>query len=257
MKPGYRFWNTLKHSISDIDLRVFVIALHDFLFVALAFASLFLWGYLVQWKSAIVQFNPYNLDVTNKAMLNITVESLQSLLVFFLISMTVMFVVFVLLYSFFEGMVWLTVMRKKPSWRFFWKFAVLNAIWFVGWLIVLIAAMFLFRSGVALFLLAVIIFLLLHLTLIQAIHFARTNEIKKTLKNTFLVGFKKIHHFIFPYIVILVGYAVALLIGWPIELILRQFSQATFQITDMTVFIIITMLYLACARIYLANVVKG
>jgi hypothetical protein len=256
MKTNYfvRFWRTLARSAKQIDRRIFLSAFHDLLFYVCTFFSVLVWGHLLKMRSAYLQFNPNNLDVTNKALVSLTVDSVRSLLIFFLVSLALFFVVFVFIYSFFKGLAWLAVKNKPLSWEFLRRFSILNTLWFLCWLAILIAVAFIFRPTAGLFFLVIILVLALHLSVVLAVEFVQTAEIMISVKKAFVLGFAKIHHFILPYLIVIVGYVAVIQIAWVAKLL-----HLTVNLEDYVggaIVIIVSLLYFACVRVYVINLVK-
>lgn len=113
-------------------------------------------------------------------------------------------------YVILQAFSWRAVVGESPSTKFILRFAGLNIIWLVPWL--LIAWFFIagLKGNYAAGGVAVLVILFTHLTFIMQHTFAHNNKrVKESIATAFTVGFGKLHKFIVPYL-----FATVLFILW-------------------------------------------
>jgi len=122
------------------------------------------------------------------------------------------------LYSLFKGAIWRMIAENKAAkfgWKPFWKFFLLNLIWYVvsvpvfaGWLALIFYLAALFGvAWLAWIVLVLSILLWLHLLITMHYSFAHNQKISKSLASIFKVGFARIGGFVLPY-------ALAVIVFW-------------------------------------------
>jgi len=249
-KRGYfrDFLGVLKDSVMSLRTNIFVMALHDLLFYTCSFYLIVFWNYLARLLSANVQLNPGSFDPTNPTMVNGAVSSMQNFMIFLGVSLLILAVIIVFVYTFFKGMIWLNMLKRKPEYRFFKRFALLNCIWFFSVFLIILVLAIVLRVEFAAYVLVIAAALALHFGINITAQYAKTCEIKES----FYQGLKKglrLHLFILPYIIVLSGYALVLQIG-------RIFTPLG-QAVNFTVFATLTLLYFAWTRIYIFKLVQS
>lgn len=174
---------------------------------------------------------------------------MQDVLISLTISIPLIIILTIALWSLSKGIIWNLVLKKKFSLNYFWKFSLLNIIWLLLWFIPSLFFLFSFKTTMAAFFLVFASAALLYSTPILFITFTKENIIFKSIKKTFKTAFGKIYYFIIPYTIIIFLILITPLIVWPIIYL----SQKAY----FAVFIIILFICLAFTRYYLANVVKS
>lgn len=254
-RQGYlkNFWHNLKRSVLSIDKKIFVSGFHDLLFYLTSYFTVMIWSYLASRQASVMELNPLTFDFTNNATMQVAVDSLTHLLIFIFVSIAAFFVIAVLLFSFFKSLCWLVFTKKPLSLRFYRKFALLNLLWFSAWFALLFVISLTVMPTPALILMLILIALMIHFTIVLISQFVKYIEIAKSLRKTFAIGIK-IHHFILPYLVIALGYLLVIQVLRILEIF--KMSETTFKFVFMSAFAVISVLYFACARLYLLNCIK-
>jgi len=163
---------------------------------------------------------------------------------------TILLLIFVFLaWTLFKGIIWNITLKKKFTLKYYNQFTLLNLLWFALWLIpVILIIISLKRKPSIIFLLLALIFII-YLTNILYILFTKKNLIKHALKNTFKIGFNKIHFFLLPYALMLITMLIISLILLPANFLPERIFTS--------ISTIVLVFYLAWARFYLADVVSG
>jgi len=179
-----------------------------------------------------------------------SVESISGLVyVLFLLWIYFFAVALILLiiYSVFRGLIWLTILKKKPSALYFKRFFLLNLCW---WLI-LIIPFFITVFGVKqnyLFY-AVILFAVAYAHVTSVMHYVFTKDLRigLSLRQAFVVGCAGIKEFFVPYSFIVVVYFVLLQVFWIVPKDTKTMLFAS---------LLFTVFFLAWYRLYLSTVLR-
>ncbi len=225
----------------------FLIVLYDALFYLSVFLIALIFSFLLK-------FQMEKLGLTNLGGLNLAdqqvIQSNVNLAQVLIASMIVYFVLFLLIalisYSFFKGIVWLTMLNKKPSFGYFKKFFLTNLIWWGVWIIPAVLALFGLKQEYFTLVFVLEAILYFHLTSILHLSFAKSQDIKRSFSKILPVGFGKIHHFIIPYVYALIVYIV-------LSQIFRIIPQQ--QRVVLSTAILLALLYLAWFRNYVKEVI--
>ena len=253
MKKKQTYWKntyiTFLNSFKKLDKRVIYIVFCDFLFLLLLIAGLFLWNANISKKIAEI---PVDLlqdpESLSPEMAEQTLSLLKAPLISVMIATIILLTFIFLIWTFFKGIIWNLVLKKKFGLKYYYKFILLNLFWFALWLIpAFLIIISLKRKPSAIFLLLVLIFLI-YFTNILYILFTKRNLIKEALKNTFKLGFNKIHFFLLPYILMLVTMLIISLILWPTHFLPERIYTSISTLA--------LVFYLAWLRFYLADVVS-
>lgn len=241
---------TLLDSFKEINLKASFIILADMLFYMAFMLMMFLWnialGHL--FKDFPVE-SIKNITSLSEEQLGQLAGPMHDVLVSLTVSVPLIILLTIALWSLSKGIIWNLVLKKKFSLSYFWKFSLLNLIWILLWFVPSLFFLFSFKTTMAAFFLVFASAALLYSTPILFIIFTKENIIFKSIKETFKTAFGKIHHFIVPYIIILFSIMITPIIVLPIIYL----SQKAY----LTIFIIVLFICLAFTRFYLANVVKN
>jgi len=175
----------------------------------------------------------------------------SSLMKNFFVLMVVLVIVYIVVeliaYTFFRGLIWLTILNKKPPKKFFVRFFGANTVW---WLIWFLPALFILgglKQEFTMIAFPILFVLYLHLTTLFHYTYVVTKSFKKAIKTAFSTGFGSIHKFIVPYSFVFLMYFVLL----HLYLFLPQEGIESFIAT-----LIFVILYLAWYRLYIAEILK-
>ena len=176
--------------------HLFVIA-YDALFYVSVFIISFILSALTNFQMAkmgLMQLDPASLANTEILQSNIKLTQV------FFISLLAYIVIFLLIlcvvYTIFKGLIWLTLLKKKSSYKLFKKFFFTNLIWMAIWIIPALLAILGLKPGFFTFIIILELILYLHLTSILHYTFAKTGDLKKAYSKVLPIGFGKIHLFI-------------------------------------------------------------
>ena len=137
----------------------------------------------------------------NTALINSIINTLITWVV-------ILFIVTIIVYTIFKGLIWLTLFKQKPKMKFFYKFLGLNAIWLAAWTAVSILLMFGIKLEMIVPVLTGVLFVFLHFTTILHTNYLQTNQVGSSLGKAFTQGIGKIHHFIVPYTYVFLVYVI-------------------------------------------------
>ena len=161
----------------------------------------------------------------------------------------VIFIVSLMAGIFFKALIWTRILHKKLDIHFYRRFTLLNMLWIVPWALAIVILLFAIKSMFVFFYIILIIFLFLHFTNILYVLFEKKKKFSIILKETFMLGTGKIHHFILPYV------WVALLFFLLVN-ILGLLSFLPWRIYVM-LFILALFLYFAWVRIYISKIISN
>ncbi|MFH1510723.1 MAG: hypothetical protein ABIF10_03450 [Candidatus Woesearchaeota archaeon] len=240
------FYQVLKKTVLGIDARVLRASLYDLLFYASSFAVLAVWNRLVMKRYLAAQLN--FADMT-PGLVSVAAKSAQDFLIFIILSFIFFVIIFVLAYSLFRGQMWLSLLKRKMNWTFYWKYSLFNLAWYAGWTLILIAGLLVLKPGASVALLVLAILLMIHFGWVINIEFA-----KKPGMPAVISGFSKalsMRKFILPYVMILLGYLIVLVFGKLLEIFPVKLDYGLFAI-----FVAVAIVYTGCARLYIINIVR-
>jgi len=163
------------------------------------------------------------------------------------------------LYSLFKGLIWHNIAGTRFGWKPFWKFFLLNLIWYVvslpvfsAWLMLVFYLATLFGlKWIAWILLVLSIIVWLHLLATMHYSFAHNQKIGKSLGDIFKVGFAKINKFIARYAV-----AVAALLAWSQLWRIVAGFKMTVEVQLILFGVVIAAPFFGWLRIYIAEGLK-
>ncbi len=175
-------------------------------------------------------------------------QGLVSLLFMLWIYFFAVTLILLITYTIFKGMIWLTILKKKPNALYFKKLFLLNLCW---WLILLIP-FFIIIFGVKqnyLFY-VIILFAIAYTHLTSVMHYLLTKDLRigKALKQAFVLSFgRAAKAFLVPYSFIVIVYLILLQVFWVVP---KDINTMLFASLLFTVF------FLAWYRLYLSLVLK-
>jgi len=192
-----KYWNKFVDSLK-LKKQFGIIMLFDALFwAALVVLTLILTKVLEapydQLK--LVQFGD-SLSLSNVAVYNTIIESF---FVTTIISLIVFWLLLITIYSFSRGKIWLTLLNKKASKGFFWRFTGLNLVWCTVWIAITLFFMSTLVQpyGAAVFI--ILLYLYPHLTTVLHYSYVKSPGFTKNIKKAFGIGIGNLSKFIHPY----------------------------------------------------------
>ena len=239
-------YKILIKSLKEFDIKIIFIVLFDLLFYSLSLLSLFLFSKFIQNKTIEISKLPLDrLIELPQEQLKTILSELKGFLFIFILVTILLFIVIFLLACIFKSLIWLKITEKKLNKTFLKKFIITKLIWNLIWLIPIVLLFLLLKKSLIAPFLVIMALLIIHFTNILYIKF---NNKLRSIKEVFKLGTKKIHLFILPYIVIILGFLIVIQLYW-----IYRFLPESLQ---GVISAIILLIYIAFSRIYLYNVVK-
>lgn len=206
MQYLHKIWKSFIDSFKYLRISYLIVIAYEILFF-LAVVGIFILfqNILINIAANFSQINPYALSAENvSAMRAFFVQSIAATIGMLLLA----FIAYVIL----QGFAWLQIVGGKHTWRYFWRFIVLNFAWLIPWVVL----MWFFVTGLkgvhATVGLLVLAIFFVHLTFIMQHSFAKDPNlgIKSSIGKAFSIGIGKIHWFIIPYVL---GFVVFMIWG--------------------------------------------
>jgi len=259
--------NLFKKSFKLDKKRFLSVIFFDFIFILVSYIALFLCGMWL--NSSASKISGLDLTTLTENAVN-ELAALKSFYYGILVCSLLLIIFLFFAWSFFQGFIWNTILKKKFNLDYFKKFLLLNlaciplsiifffiaAIWF--WFF---KSVFLFFSATGLnkslvmFILLVLftfVFLPILLYLINCIpivyiYFTKKNKILDSFKNTFDVAVKKIHLLYVPCLIMSLVFVFLAVITIPFNILpVWLISLASF---------VLLVIYAAWTRFYIAVVI--
>ncbi|MBA3064599.1 hypothetical protein FP803_04135 [Candidatus Woesearchaeota archaeon] len=259
--------NLFKKSFKLDKKRFLSVIFFDFIFILVSYIALFLCGMWL--NSSASKISGLDLTTLTENAVN-ELAALKSFYYGILVCSLLLIIFLFFAWSFFQGFIWNTILKKKFNLDYFKKFLLLNlaciplsiifffiaAIWF--WFF---KSVFLFFSATGLnkslvmFILLVLftfVFLPILLYLINCIpivyiYFTKKNKILDSFKNTFDVAVKKIHLLYVPCLIMSLVFVFLAVITIPFNILpVWLISLASF---------VLLVVYAAWTRFYIAVVI--
>lgn len=174
---------------------------------------------------------------------------LKGFIIYILAIIALYIAILIIAWALCEGTIWNLILNKKPSLKYYGKFLSLNIIWIIALILISLFSVLIFKKESAPYILIVLGIVFIYITPLMYILFAKENKIFQSIKITFSLGFKKIHHFIIPYIVI---FLIFLILGF-IYVLLNNFQEKLAA----GIFIILLSVFITWVRYYLAEIVQN
>ena len=234
------------NSFKRINLKIFLILLFDILFY---FVFMQVGNFFIK----ALEQKASNVDLTQN-LLGLSQQSATQLLssvrgvFFFLILSAIIFIILMTInWSFFKGWIWSITTNKKFNLKFFKKFFLLNIIWLPTWFILIFLFAIIIKPQTAAIFMLITLIIAFYFTNILYPLFLKNNKIS-VIKEAFKLGIKKIHHFVVPYLIIII-----LLLT-----ISRIYSLITLNIyINPNIFFGVLLIFVAWLRYYFVEIVDS
>ena len=263
--------NLFKKSFKLDKKRFSLVIIFDFALILVSYIALNLWGRWV--NSAVLKISGMDLATLSEEALGEIVKELAALKSFYygtLIYSILLIIFLFFIWSFFQGQIWSTILKKKFNLNYFKKFLLLNLACIPLFIIIffimlacleLLGRVFLFFSTSGLntifvmfillvlfsFIFLPILIYLINLTSIIYIYFTKKNKILDSFKNTFDVAVKKIHLLYIPYLMISLVFVLLSVITIPFNILQEGLT--------LLILFVLLIIYAAWARFYIADVI--
>ncbi|MBU4493619.1 MAG: hypothetical protein KKA61_04570 [Nanoarchaeota archaeon] len=259
--------NLFKKSFKLDKKRFGLVWLFDFIFVIVSGVALFLWRLWLNSSASKIQ--GLDLTVVNENLVQ-ELAALKSFYYGILICSLLLIIFLFFAWSFFQGFIWNTILKKKFDLDYFKKFLLLNLaciplsiiLFFIAAICIgFFNSIFLFFSttglntSIVMFILLILfafIFLpimlyLINFILILYFYFTKKNKILDSFKNTFNIAVKKIHLLYIPCLIMSLVFVLLSVITIPLN-ILPEWLTSLFSL-------IFLIFYAAWIRFYIAAVI--
>jgi hypothetical protein len=229
-KLAKKEFNFFINSFKQLDKRFVIIAFFDILFIGVFFMLIPLFSKL------------FMSNIGQAA----SVKSLVYLLIMLIAYLLTITIILLAAYSFSRGIIWLTILKKKPSAHFFKRFVLLNFLW---WLILIIPVLIFAGTKSEYFMYLIIFFIMVyvHFTTFIYYDFTKNMRIGRALKNAFKFTYANFRKFVLPYAYIMGVYFILLQVFW----IIPQTEKFMFFAS-----ILFVVFFLAWFRLYMSQTLK-
>lgn len=250
MKKIIKEFKTYKESIRKINKKTPLLIAYDFLGYIIIYIAFLYYSILLYREIFFLDQLQTDPSILLEGLNKITslTTSVEGFVTFLSISTLIFVVVSILIWSFFKGLIYNVILKKKFNFRFYYKFALLNLILLIAALIILALPIVIFKNTVWPVLVYTLLFLISYLTINIYVNFTEKREIFRSIKNGVSFGISKIQHFLIPFIIIFITFV-----------ILNFLLLATNVLSDTLagiITLILLLLFLAWTRYYLILVVK-
>jgi len=231
-----------KEFLKSFKLKInFVyVLLFDAVFAAFSFLSVILFGKIAQELALKIS----SLDIQDAATLmesqaDVIKSVLNSLLIYAVLLVIILFAICIIT----QSLIWNTILKKKLTWKYIWKFAVLNIIWLL-WIAPFILILLTKEPTLIIILTILLGILFIHFTMILYTIFTREVKIGKALKLCFKLGVMKIRLYLIPILF-------AVIIFVLLNLIMTLINMA---VTSVLIGLALLIIFAAWLRFYLSSV---
>ena len=239
------FWNFIEHVVPT--KQVLLSTIYDTVFWLLFFATTYVLGIIINKETAMlknINFNQQAVLAQGIAQANITLlKTFAAKIAFYAL---IYLLIIALFYTLMKGIIWLTLLNKKPTKQYFKQFYKLNLLWGIIWLAIFIFVLIGVQTEYRNYLAIIAFAFYLHMTTIAQTTFTVKNTIKEAFNAVIMTGIGKIHYFILPY-------SFSAVIYWLLTRILQFIPTQTTAI--IVAAMLIALFYLAWLRNYVKDVI--
>jgi hypothetical protein len=237
------------NSLKDAKKVVLIVALYDLLFYVFLYLGSKLIAIMTNRQLEKIQplLGMMTTMSANLAELEKNLTIMKGFQAFLIIA-PIIFLLFVIIdWTIFKGLIWVAILRKRFSLKYFKNFLALNLLWFIPWTILLLLVVILVRQRASAYMVLLLFILLMHLSGVLCITFTKKDKIINAIKEAFCIGIGKIHLFLVPYLALIILFIVVSQVGW----IFRPLPHTIQAILSL----IVLVLYTAFARVFLSKIV--
>ena len=252
------------NSFKRINLKIFLILFFDILFYFIFMQAGNFFMNVIQKRAANVDLTQNFMNL-NQQVANTLLTSVRGFFSFLIISLILFAVLMIINWSLFKGLNWAITANKKFNLKFFKKFLQLNLIWLPIWFLLIFLFAIIIKPTAAPIYMVIILIIAFYLTNILYPLFLKHTETQyvsgakkskaflgnskiKTIKEAFKLGIKKIHHFIMPYLIIIIFFLI----------ISKLYKLITLNIdANPNIFFGIILIFIAWMRYYFVEIVES
>lgn len=234
-------------SFKKINKNVVHIMMHDLLNLVFVIAGFFVWMKFLNVKAAqLATIDLENIMSASAAEVSVNIALIRGFIISLSLTTVLFLIYFAVVWSFFNGNIWSIILRKRFTLKYYKKFLLLNLAWVFAWAVFSVVFLMSMNRTAAVYFFIIIFFIIIHLTNILYVSFTEEPKLK-SVKKAFELGFKNIHRFIVPYVLI---WIVGIVLSF-VFLIFRPLPDKL----ESGITLVLTLPYLAWLRIYIASCV--
>jgi len=147
-----------------------------------------------------------NLTLQSESQLQAIAGTLKGFAIFAVLTALLFVVLLIINWSFFQGMIYHILSKRKFSLKYFEKFLLLNLIWFIPWIAIFFIILFGVKAGYLVAAFYFLIGLFLHSSFVLYTLFVKGRKLKKMVH--LKISIVKIYHFIIPYTLITITFMI-------------------------------------------------
>lgn len=157
------------------------------------------------WAEKINNVDLSNIALQSEAELQNIVSTLKGFAIFAILTAIIFLLLLILNWSFFQGMIYHILVKRKINLKYFEKFLLVNIIWFIPWLIIFFIILFGAKINYLSASIYALILAFLHSSFVLYTIFIKEGKLKKL---THLKVSIKLHHFVIPYTLIAITFII-------------------------------------------------
>ena len=226
---------------------------YDLLFYIIAVIFVKLFGFIIEKMSSGVDMSILNRAVLDPSPAQVeivtqTVMGAKAVVYVFAIFVVLYLVILLFAWSLSRGLIYCTLLKKKFNSKYYWKFLLLNLVFFVPLLIMFFSFVYVIKELP--YAIYVLMFLILAVSYFLTLSYIKfDHKVFKAIGSALEFGFTKIHKMLIPFVLILLMFFVMSFITSGVN---RMVSFGLKPYVSVVLFVV----YMAWARIYFVRVVE-
>ena len=256
-------YKLLKESIKELDAKTTLIVLYDFIFFLVFGLSLMIFSNTIKNKSVIVNaLNIEGLMDLPRSEVDMTYSALKGFITTLIVGFIIIAIITFISMAIIKSIIWFTTVDKKFKKEDILKFIPIRLVWLLielGLIVILFLPLGIsigFASSIsspalAIFFSLITVSLFLILMTLKNFMYIFYTESKniKCIKKAFKFGLKKIHHYILPYLTILILFIIVSQLYW----VYQFFPEKLVNLINLLVYTI----FAVWTRFYIYKITKN
>lgn len=240
------FWQFIDHV--NINKKILLTTIYEIVFWLLFFATSYITSVILKKEAAMlgkVNFDQLKI-FTSQELTTTNITLIKTFLIKSILILGAFAIVILLIYSIIKGLIWLTLLNKKPTKTYFIQFFKLHCIW---WILLALPATFILAGIQPEFRTYFVIFFAvfyLHATTILQAKFTQKTTQKDAFTSILNIGIAKIHYFLLPY-------TFSILIYWLLTRLLYLLPSGSIALLFAA--ILIGLLFICWFRNYIKDII--
>ncbi|MDP3882089.1 MAG: hypothetical protein Q8Q31_04415 [Nanoarchaeota archaeon] len=183
----------------------------DLIFYFLIIMSFIFWGSLLKKKAESLAGVDYaSVFSGNMQQMNSALDILQSFYIYLIISLAILALVMILIFTLCKGVIWTSLMNKGRTYKYFRNLFFSNLLFYIPFLLILVFLLMRNQSIIA----GILFLLVLHFNGLSLYFLSAGEGLWKGLKNAFRTGYK-VHKFLLFYALFgILFFILDLIFGW-------------------------------------------